>query len=221
MAATPPGRRGALCSVRPDFFFEDERRSAGDACIAGIDEAGRGPLAGPVTAAAVVLPREVAFLAGLHDSKQLTAAVRDALYAALTAHPEVRWACAVVEVEEIDRLNILRASQEAMRRALAALPVVPDHVLIDGLPVRPFPCPQTALVQGDARSLSIAAASVIAKVTRDRLMLEYDKIWPHYEFARHKGYATAAHLARLAAHGPCPIHRRSFEPVAQQQFRFD
>lgn len=215
------GRRGASLSARPDFFFEDERRAAGDLCIAGLDEAGRGPLAGPVTAAAVVLPREVGFLAELHDSKQLTGTVREALYAALTTHREVRWAVAVVEAEEIDRLDILRASHEAMRRALAALGVVPDHALIDGLPVRPFPVPQTALVQGDARSLSIAAASILAKVTRDRLMLEHDKIWPQYEFARHKGYATAVHLARLAAHGPCPIHRRSFEPVAQRQFCFE
>lgn len=221
MAAVKPGRRGATSSGRPDFFFEDQRLAAGDRLVAGIDEAGRGPLAGPVTAAVVILPRGADFLAELHDSKQLTEAVRERLYGVLTTHPDVRWACAVVEAEEIDLLNILRASHEAMRRALAALAMTPCHVLIDGLAVRPFPCPQTPLVKGDARSLSIAAASVIAKVTRDRLMLEHDRRWPQYEFARHKGYPTPRHLARLAEHGPCAIHRRSYEPVAQQQFRFE
>lgn len=224
MAAPTSGRRGAFGSARPDFFFEDQRLAAGDRFVAGIDEAGRGPLAGPVTAAVVILPRGVDFLGELHDSKQLNEATRESLYGRLTTHPEVRWACAVVEAVEIDLLNILRASHEAMRRALAVLcaqGAAPCHVLIDGLAVRPFPCPQTPLVKGDARSLSIAAASVIAKVTRDRLMVEHDRAWPQYEFARHKGYPTPLHLAKLAEHGPCPIHRRSYEPVAQQQFRFE
>ena len=183
-------------------------------CVAGIDEAGRGPLAGPVVAAAVVLPREFSHEL-LDDSKKLTPRRRDDLYAELIAHPEIRWGAAIVCAEEIDRLNILRATHEAMRRAVAALASTPDHVLIDGLPVHPFPIPQTALVGGDGLSFSIAAASVIAKITRDRLMIEHDAAFPEYAFAQHKGYGTALHLARLKKHGPCAIHRRSFFPVRQ------
>jgi ribonuclease HII len=187
--------------------------------VAGIDEAGRGPLAGPVVAAAVVLP--VGFThALLNDSKVLLPAVRAAIFAELTTNPEIAWAYAVVDSVEIDRLNILRATHEAMRRAFAALPCRPEHVLIDGRPVHPFPVEHTALVDGDAISLSIAAASVIAKVTRDRLMHELDLQYPIYGFARHKGYATADHLAILARDGPCPIHRFSFSPVAQPSFPF-
>ena len=180
--------------------------------MAGIDEAGRGPLAGPVVAAAVILPRDFSHQL-LTDSKKLSPRTRDHLHAELLADPEVRFAVAIVGSEEIDRLNILRATHEAMRRAVAALSSTPDHVLIDGLPVRPFPIPQTALVGGDGLSYSIAAASVIAKVTRDRLMIEHDAQFPEYEFARHKGYGTALHLERLRKHGPCEIHRRSFQPV--------
>ena len=182
--------------------------------VAGIDEAGRGPLAGPVVAAAVVLPRDFHH-AELNDSKKLTEQKREQLYDELTSRGEIHWALAVVEPEEIDRLNILQATHEAMRRAVAALVPDPDHALIDGLPVLPFPMPQTALVGGDGLSFSIAAASVIAKVTRDRIMVEMCARYPAYEFARHKGYGTALHLAKLRAHGPCPIHRKSFAPVAQ------
>lgn len=201
------------CSLR----YERELRKTGLRIIAGIDEAGRGPLAGPVVAAAVVLPEDFHHEV-LNDSKQLSAAVRDRLYAELTAEGNgVAWSVALVESEEIDRINILRATHQAMRRAVAALALVPEHVLIDGLPVRPFPIPQTALVKGDALSLSIAAASVIAKVTRDRIMVEMDTVYPGYHFSQHKGYGTAEHLAKLRLHGPCPIHRRSFMPVAQAQ----
>ena len=182
--------------------------------VAGIDEAGRGPLAGPVVAAAVVLPRDFHH-AELNDSKKLTEQKRERLYDEITSHGEIFWAMAVVEPEEIDRLNILQATHEAMRRAVAALVPDPDHALIDGLPVLPFPMPQTALVGGDGLSFSIAAASVIAKVTRDRIMVEMCARYPAYEFARHKGYGTALHLAKLRAHGPCPIHRKSFSPVQQ------
>ena len=192
-------------------------RKAGVHPIAGIDEAGRGPLAGPVVAAAVILPENFRHKV-LTDSKQLRASVREALYAELTAAGNgITWAVSLAESEEIDRINILRATHEAMRRAVAALSVVPQHVLIDGLPVRPFPVPQTALVGGDALSLSIAAASVIAKVTRDRIMVEMDALHPGYNFSQHKGYGTAGHLAMLLANGPCPIHRRSFLPVRQAQ----
>lgn len=184
--------------------------------MAGVDEAGRGPLAGPVVAAAVILPK--GFRHGvLNDSKKLTERRRDSLFAEITTHGEIRWALAIVESDEIDRLNILRATHEAMRRAVAKLNPPPQHVLIDGLPVKPFPLPQTALVGGDARSFSIAAASIIAKVTRDRLMAEMCAKYPGYDFARHKGYGTPQHLAALQKHGPCPIHRRSFLPVRQAE----
>ena len=200
------------CGLR----HERQLRTRGCVRIAGIDESGRGPLAGPVVAAAVILPERFRHPV-LNDSKKLTAPQRECLFAELTAHAEIHWALAVVEHDEIDRLNILRATHEAMRRAVAALAAVPDHVLIDGLPVRPFPVPQTALVGGDGLSFSIAAASVIAKVTRDRIMVQMDARHPGYEFAQHKGYGTALHLARLRAHGPCPIHRRSFLPVRQAE----
>jgi ribonuclease HII len=196
-----------------DLAHEDALRARGFARIAGIDEVGRGPLAGPVVAAAVVLPPGFAH-AVLTDSKQLTERQRGSLHDELIGTTGIAWSVAVVEVEEIDRLNILRATHEAMRRAVTALAARPDHALIDGLPVQPFPLPQTALVGGDARSFSIAAASVIAKVTRDRLMQQLDAEHPAYGFAQHKGYGTPAHLAKLRAHGPCAIHRRSFAPVA-------
>ena len=198
------------CSLK----HERELREQGWLRVAGIDEAGRGPLAGPVVAAAVVLP-EGFHHPELDDSKKLTERSRERLFAELTGHGEIGWAFAVVETEEIDRLNILRATHEAMRRAFAALLFAPDHALIDGLPVLPFPIPQTALVGGDGLSFSIAAASVIAKVTRDRLMIEMEARYPAYGFAQHKGYGTALHLAKLRAHGPCAIHRKSFSPVRQ------
>lgn len=196
-----------------DLAHEDALRARGFARIAGVDEVGRGPLAGPVVAAAVILPPEFSHPV-LTDSKQLTERQRERLHDELKGIAGVVWSVAVVEVDEIDRINILRATHEAMRRAVAALASSPDHVLIDGLPVQPFPLPQTALVGGDGLSFSIAAASVIAKVTRDRLMRQLDAEHPAYGFAQHKGYGTPAHLAKLRAHGPCAIHRRSFAPVA-------
>jgi ribonuclease HII len=215
--AIPSGRR-ASALTRPDFSFERQLLATGELVVAGIDEAGRGPMAGPVTAAAVILHESYRDVP-LDDSKRLCAEEREAFFLRLTGDVSVEWACVIVEVEEIDRLNILRASHEAMRRAVLALARRPTHVLIDGLPVRPFPIPQTSLVKGDSRSLSIAAASIIAKVTRDRWMVEADGKYPEYGFARHKGYATPEHFAKLFAHGPCPIHRRSFEPVAQTYLR--
>lgn len=197
------------------FEYEEALRQSGIQIIAGIDEAGRGPLAGPVVAAAVILP------AGfrhdqLTDSKKLTGSQRETIFLELTSRTDVCWTASVVEPDEIDRINILRATHQAMRRAAAALAMQPQHVLIDGLPVRPFPFPQTALVKGDARSFSIAAASVIAKVTRDRLMLELDARYPVYGFARHKGYGTELHLERLRTYGASPVHRKTFAPVARQ-----
>ena len=184
--------------------------------VAGIDEAGRGPLAGPVVAAAVVLPLNFR-LPGLDDSKKLTAEKREHLYASLTANPDVRWASAHLDNLAIDRWNILRATHRAMRQAFLSLAPSPVHALIDGLPVPDFPCPHTALVGGDGRSLSIAAASIVAKVERDHAMRELDRKYPAYGFSKHKGYPTPDHLARLREHGPCPVHRRSFSPVAQSE----
>lgn len=194
-------------------WWQEERaaRERGFHLIVGIDEAGRGPLAGPVVAACVALPFEVD-LPGLRDSKTLTAAQRERVYQLILARAEAV-GVGVVDAETIDALNILGATHQAMRRALQALPIRPDVALIDGLPVQPFPIPQIALVKGDARSASVAAASIVAKVTRDRLMVEYDAAYPQYGFASHKGYPTPEHLALLEKFGPSPIHRRSFAPV--------
>jgi ribonuclease HII len=204
------------CGLR----FEKHLWSTGIALVAGIDEAGRGPLAGPVVAAAAVLPAEFS-LAGLNDSKQLTEPVREQFFETLTAPGKlVCYGIGFAEPAEIDRLNILRATFLAMERAVMALPLRPDHLLIDGLPVPVFQQPQTAVVDGDAKSMSIAAASVIAKVTRDRMMRKWHSEFPQYDFDQNKGYGTRAHLESLQIHGPCPIHRRSFAPVAQTYFLF-
>src|SRR6267378_8278329 len=199
---------------RCGFRYEKKLRAIGIAHIAGIDEAGRGALAGPVVAAAVVLPENFRHRR-LNDSKQLAPELRERIYSELVFDLQVRWTVGIVDSVEIDRINILRASHRAMRLAIEALIEPPDHVLIDGLPVIPFPLPQTAIIEGDCISLSIAAASVIAKVTRDRMMREFCARFPEYCFGQHKGYGTELHLIKLHEHGPCPIHRRSFEPVAQ------
>jgi len=196
-----------------DWWLEERAaRERGFRVIAGIDEAGRGPLAGPVVAACVVLPFEQK-LQRVRDSKTLTPEQRDVSFDLINKTAEAI-GVGIVEPPEIDKLNILRATHEAMRRAVAALNITPEFVLIDGLPVHPFPILQRALVKGDGRSVSIAAASIVAKVTRDRLMEEYDSQYPVYGFSRHKGYPTSEHISLLTEHGPCPIHRRSFAPVA-------
>jgi ribonuclease HII len=209
---------------------ERELWQQGLTLVAGVDEAGCGPLAGPVVAAAVVFPchwRETGLwprLRGLNDSKQLTELQREEYFAALRSHPEICSAIATVDVDMIDRINIRQAAWRAMNRALDQLVPRPQHVLVDGLRIRWLTYPQTALVQGDARSYSIAAASVLAKVTRDRLMLDFEKQFPGYGFAEHKGYGTPRHLAAIQALGPCPIHRRSFSPfrpVATEMDLFD
>lgn len=193
----------------PDLSLEHRHWAAGRRVVVGLDEAGRGCLAGPVVAAAVVLPPEAA-LPGLDDSKALTPAAREALV------PQIRREALAVGVgqcspAEVDELNVLWAAMEAMRRAAAALPLVPDVFLVDGNREVPnAPCPQEPVVKGDARSLSIAAASVVAKVTRDRLMVELDAAFPVYGWAGHKGYPTKAHYDAIARHGPSPHHRRSF-----------
>lgn len=180
--------------------------------VAGVDEAGRGPLAGPVAVAAVILhPRRR--IDGLDDSKKLTEARREALFP-LIQERALAWRIEFVEVEEIDRINIFQATMAGMRRALLALAPQAELARVDGnhLP-RDLPCRGEALVGGDAIEPAIMAASILAKVARDRLMQQLHQTWPHYGFDRHKGYSTAAHLAALQAHGPCPQHRRSFAPV--------
>lgn len=198
------------------LIHEHRLFSLGFTPIAGIDEAGRGPLAGPVVVGGVILPPDFE-LYGLNDSKKLTPKARERLYAEITGNSEIRWTSIAIPPQEIDRLNILGATHSGMRAVVEQLSPCPAHALIDGLPVPRFPCPQTALVGGDGISLSIAAASIIAKVERDRIMLECDRLYPEYGFAKHKGYPTAEHFAKLRAHGPCPIHRRSFAPVAQAE----
>ncbi|MBL9131662.1 MAG: ribonuclease HII [Verrucomicrobiaceae bacterium] len=198
----------------PSLEHENQLRRAGFRIIAGVDEAGRGPLAGPVTVAAVVLPADFTH-AVLNDSKQLSEKKREALYEEITGDARIRWHCCVIEPDEIDRINILQATWEGMRHAALALDPRPDAVLIDGKPVKKYPLHQVALVKGDSLSFSIAAASIIAKVTRDRIMLELAARHPEYGFEVHKGYPTPRHLAALKKHGPCPQHRRSFGPVAQ------
>ena len=186
---------------------------AGYVRVAGIDEVGRGPLAGPVMAACVVLPPGFA-LDGIRDSKKLSARQREKAEARIRAEA-VAVGLGSVEPETIDRINILQATHEAMRLAFAQIDPLPDFVLIDGLPIREFPCEnRKALVQGDSHSVSIAAASIVAKVARDRLMCAYDAVYPQYGFAGHKGYGSAKHMDALREHGPCPLHRRSFAPVA-------
>jgi len=198
----------------PTLDHENTLRAAGFRVVAGIDEAGRGPLAGPVCVAAVVLPEGFSHPV-LNDSKQLSEVKRERLYEEITADARIRWYCVTVEPAEIDRINILQATWAGMRRAALALQPVPDAVLIDGKPVKQYPLHQVALVKGDSLSYSIAAASIIAKVTRDRLMVAMAQRHPAYGFEIHKGYPTPAHLAALRQHGPCPEHRRSFGPVAQ------
>jgi ribonuclease HII len=191
----------------------------GFADIAGVDEAGRGPLAGPVVAAAVVFPADWIAkglprpLWGLNDSKQLTPEERDVYYTKLTGYDEVRYGIAWSDNTLIDEINILQATFRAMNDALAQLNPAPTHALIDGHLISSVRWPQTPVIDGDAKSYSIAAASVLAKVTRDRLMIEFGRQWPQYGFAEHKGYSTEQHLAALAEHGPCPLHRKSFAPL--------
>jgi ribonuclease HII len=197
---------------------ERELWQQGRQFVAGVDEAGCGPLAGPVVAAAVVFPAGwlesglCSKLRGLNDSKQITEEQREKFFSILTTHPEVRYAISTVDVAMIDQINIRQAAWRAMNLALDQIQPRPEHVLVDGLKIRWLPYAQTALVQGDAKSYSIAAASVLAKVTRDRQMKEFDQLYPGYGFAEHKGYATPKHYQAIEKLGACPIHRRSFAP---------
>jgi ribonuclease HII len=197
----------------PDLRYERKLWRTGLMTIAGVDEAGVGPMAGPVVAAAVIFPPET-FIKGVNDSKQLRAEEREELF------PRIHERALAVGVgiagqAEIDKLNIFWATMAASERAIVALVQIPDHVLVDGRLIPELKLPQTKIVGGDRKSFCIAAASIIAKVTRDRIMVEYDAQFPDYGFAQHKGYCTADHFEALDRLGPSPIHRRSFAPVWQ------
>ena len=193
------------------LLSERQLRAEGFSWIAGVDEAGRGPLAGSVFAAAVILPPDLPELPGVFDSKQISEAGREELFQALYALPGIKISVASATAAEIDKLNILRATHLAMRRAVAGIREA-DFVLVDGLPVQ-FTLPSRNIIKGDAKCASIAAASIIAKVTRDREMVQADAEYPGYGFAKHKGYGTAEHLEALKQLGPTPLHRKSFRPV--------
>ena len=190
------------------FFYEKEAMKNGQVSVCGIDEAGRGPLSGPVFAAAVILPPETE-IPGLNDSKKLSAKKREELFP-LIQEKAIAWSVAFATEQEIDSVNILQATYLAMRRACEGLSVSADYALVDGNRMPPLSIPGETVVKGDSLSASIAAASILAKVSRDRLMLELDALYPEYAFAKHKGYGTALHVELLKKYGPCPIHRRSF-----------
>lgn len=203
-------------AVTVDLYrYEREARDLGHELIAGVDEAGRGPLAGPVVAACVILPAD--FVAGeINDSKQLTEAKRETAYDRI-CREAIAVGVGVIHHEKIDEINILQATYVAMRSAIATLEpdIRPSIVLVDGNPVPALPCSHVRnIIDGDALSISIAAASIIAKVTRDRFMTQMHRHYPHYGFASHKGYSAPIHLEALRTHGPCPIHRRSFARIA-------
>lgn len=194
--------------------IEEQVHSLGYERIAGVDEAGRGPLAGPVVAAACVLPSGFV-LRGINDSKKLDSETRQHFYEELLRNPDIQYGVGVVEAVEIDLLNILQASLKAMALAIGRLPQAPDFLLVDGNKMPITEIPGEAVVDGDFHCQSIAAASIIAKVTRDQIMMGYHTLYPQYGFDQHKGYGTKQHLQALSAHGPCPIHRKSFEVLCE------
>ncbi len=196
--------------------FERQAREKGYSLIAGIDEAGRGPLAGPVVAASCLIA-EGLLIRGIDDSKKLTPVKREQLYQELTQNEGVSFGVGVVSPEEIDRINILQATKAAMQISLETLIITPDYLLVDGLELYYQGIPCQKVIHGDALSYVIAAASILAKVTRDSLMLSYHEEWPQYGFDKHKGYGTAQHIEAIKKHGPCPIHRRTFEPIKSME----
>jgi len=193
------------------YVYERAAVAAGHMLVAGVDEAGRGPLAGPVAAAAVILPQEC-YLPHLNDSKKLSHAVREELFAQITEQA-VSYHVALMDADMIDRMNILQATRTGMYEAIAALTPAPDEVLIDAVELPKLSMPSQSIIKGDAKSASIAAASILAKVTRDHLMESYDIQYPHYGFAKHKGYGTREHIDAIRKYGICPIHRKSFDPI--------
>lgn len=194
------------------LVYEQEAYQKGFRLIAGVDEAGRGPLAGPVVAAACILPKDL-LIAGIDDSKKLTSQKRKVIFEELKSNPSVTYAIGIVDSTEIDRLNIYKATILAMWQAVNQLATFPDCLLVDGMELPQFPIECYKIFKGDQLSLSIAAASIIAKETRDEIMRKFHQEWPLYGFDQHKGYGTPQHLSALENHGPCPIHRFSFEPV--------
>ena len=198
----------ALERVRLEGMREFENKYSDLAYVAGIDEAGRGPLAGPVVAAAVILPKDI-FLPFLNDSKKVTEKRRDVLFDEIKKNA-IAYGIGIASNTLIDEINILQATYEAMREAINALEKIPDVLLVDAVHIPDINIKQVGIVKGDAKSVNIAAASILAKVTRDRIMAEYDKIYPEYGFASNKGYGTATHIAALKEVGPCAIHRKSF-----------
>jgi ribonuclease HII len=196
------------------WLYEHNAQERGYSCVAGVDEAGRGPLAGPVVAAAVVLPRSFN-LEGIKDSKKMTPLQRQDAYERIMAEA-VAVGVGIIHSEEIDRINILQATYQSMRSAIASLSVDVDYVLVDGYPIPRFATPQEGIIKGDSLSISISSASIIAKVTRDRIMEEMDLRYPGYGFARHKGYCTPEHLTAIYRLGVCEIHRKCFSPISEQ-----
>lgn len=192
--------------------YEEEMYFKGYQFIAGIDEAGRGPLAGPVVAAACILPRGL-LIPQINDSKKLTPKVRERLFDRLVNDSVIKYGVGIIEPIDIDRINIYQATIQAMLMAVQKLPIPPDYLLVDGMPLPHPDLPCLKIIKGDQLSQSIAAASIIAKETRDRLMNDYHLQWPSYGFNQHKGYATERHLEAILQHGPCRIHRRSFDPI--------
>ena len=193
------------------YAYERAAAQAGHLVVAGVDEAGRGPLAGPVAAAAVILPQECE-LPRLNDSKKLSSAMREELFAQIVASA-VSYHVSFIDAETIDRINVLQATRMGMYEAIAMLSPSPEEVLIDAVELPKLRMPSKSIIKGDAKSASIAAASILAKVTRDRLMETYDREYPNYGFAKHKGYGTCEHIEAIRKHGICPLHRKSFEPI--------
>ena len=193
------------------YEYERQANAEGYDLIAGVDEAGRGPLAGPVAVAAVILPKEL-YIPFLNDSKKLSEKRRETLYD-MIREQAVAYSVVLVDREIIDKDNIYEATKNGMYDAILKLSQKPDKVLIDAMPLNKLPIPSLSIVKGDAKSASIAAASVLAKVTRDRFMLEMDKVYPEYGFKNHKGYGTKAHIEAIKKYGPCPLHRETFEPI--------
>ena len=189
--------------------FENKLYKTGLTYIAGIDEAGRGPLAGPVTVGAVIM-RPDSFIEGINDSKKISESKREKLYEQIT-NEAISWSVGIVDQKEIDELNILNATKKALTQAIEGLETKPDRILVDALEhIDTKGVPYTSIIKGDAKVYSISCASIIAKVTRDRIMREYDEVYPQYGFAKHKGYGTAAHIEAIKKYGPCPLHRKSF-----------
>lgn len=208
MARELKGERLEKELLRLETMKEFERQYADCTWICGIDEAGRGPLAGPVVAGAAILPKDATILY-LNDSKKLSEKRREELYLEIK-EKAIAWSVGMASPERIDEINILQATYEAMRQAITGLQIVPEILLNDAVTIPDVTIRQIPIIKGDAKSVSIAAASVLAKVTRDHMMTEYDKLYPEYGFAKHKGYGTAAHIAALKEFGPTPIHRKTF-----------